>query len=299
MTAAAPSSQLVNRARPGSVALETTLLLHGVPQGEGAPLARELAAITRQNGAEPALMGLFRGIPTVGLTDAELDEMLAAPKVPKANTANLGVFIHRRSHAATTVATTMELAAAAGLRLFATGGLGGIHRGYAEHLDISSDLAALGKFPVAVVTSGVKSLLDVRATRELLETLGIPVVGFRTDRFPAFYLRDGGIGVDARFDDVDDLSRFLHAELKRHPRGIVVANPIPTEHEIATQEWEGWLEAALTRAASDRVAGRDITPFILGALHEISGGRTLAANLALIRSNVALAAMLAAAWPKT
>jgi len=288
-----PFPTLVNRAGPHPVALETTLLVHGVPAADAAPLATDLARIVRDRGADPALVGVVRGVPTVGMTDAELADFLAGPDVPKANTPNLGVIIHRRSNAATTVSATMELAAAAGVRLFATGGIGGIHRDYAAHLDVSADLAALARFPVAVVTSGVKSLLDVVATREALESLGVPVVGFRTDRFPAFYLRDGGAGVDARFDDPADLAAFIRAELPRTRRGIVIANPIPLASELPAAEWNAWLAAAVADAGHRGVSGRAVTPHILSHLHAISNGRTLRANLDLVRSNTALAADLA------
>lgn len=287
----------ISRAGPNAIALETTLLIHGVPKGEATPLARELEVIARAHGASPALVGVFRGIPTIGLRDDELAEMLDARTVEKANTANLGLFLHRQAHAATTVATTMELAALAGVPIFATGGLGGVHRGYADRLDISADLAAFTRFPVAVVTSGVKSLLDVASTRELLETLGVPVVGFQTDRFPAFYMRDGGVGVDARFDDVLDLARFVHDELARTKRGIVIANPIPLADEINEGDWKHWLAAAVGNAKSAGSQGRDVTPSVLSELHRISEGRTLRANLALVRGNVALAARVRAAMP--
>lgn len=285
---------LVNRSKGSAVALETTLLLHGVPRESAVDLARALQDDVRAQGAEPALVGVVAGVPTVGIDDQELQLLLAAPEVAKANTANLGALMHRRAHAATTVSTTMELAAAAGVRLFATGGLGGVHRGYDSRLDISSDLAALSRFPVAVVTSGVKSILDVASTREVLETLGVPVVGFGCDEFPAFYSRAGGVGVDVRFDDPMDLAEFLNAELSRTRRGVVVANPVPAEHEIAPSTFERWLaeaRAGLTSSAT----GRDVTPGLLAALHRISGGATLRSNIELVRSNARLAAALAVA----
>jgi len=285
---------LTNRAGPGHVALETTLLAHGVPKGQGQPLARDLADVVTRAGAKPAIVGVYRGRPTVGLTMDELAEMLGSPKVAKANTANLGVLIHRAVHAATTVSTTMELAAAAGIRYFATGGLGGIHRGYGTRLDISSDLAALARFPVAVICSGVKSLLDVVSTREALETLGVPVVGYQTDSFPAFYLRSSDAGLDARFDDPADLAAYVSAELKRTGRGIVVANPVPVAEEIEPGRWDAWLGAATARTAG-AASGRDVTPAVLAALHDVSAGATLRSNLSLVRSNAALAATLCAA----
>jgi len=276
-----------------AVALETTLLLHGVPKPEALPLAAELAQIVRAAGAHPALVGVVAGTPTVGMTDEELALLLNADKVPKVNTASLGVALHRKSHAATTVSTTMELAAAAGVRVFATGGLGGVHRGFGTSLDISADLAAFTRFPVAVVCSGIKSLLDVEATRETLETLGVPVVGYRTDRFPAFYLKASAATVDARFDNATDLALFASTEMNRTGRGVVVCNPIPDEDEIARADWDRWYAQAATLA--NAATGRDVTPAILGHLHQVSNGATLRANLALIRSNTHLAAQLSVA----
>lgn len=293
-----PQLNLINRAAPDSVALESTLLLHGVPKGQGRPLSDQLAAIIHANAATPTTIGVIQGVPTVGLTDAELDILLAAERVPKANTSNLGLFLHSKQNAATTVATTMELAAAAGVRVFATGGLGGVHKNFANHLDISADLAAFTRFPVAVVTSGVKSLLNVPATRELLESLGIPVIGFRSDDFPAFYLcslGQQGPKVDARFDDVATLANFVRNELSRTRRGIVVCNPIPPADELDPAQLDRWLIAAQNEATAAYVSARDVTPFVLAALHRLSAGATLRANIALVKSNAALAAQLAAA----
>lgn len=276
------------------MALETTLLVHGVPKASAADLAGRLGTAVRDAGAEPALVGVVSGTPTVGMTDAELATLLDAPEVPKVNTANLGIALHRRTHGATTVSTTCELAAAAGVRVFATGGIGGVHKDSADTFDVSSDLHALARFPVAVVTSGVKSILDVAATREVLETMGVPVVGYRCDRFPSFYTRESEAGLDARFDDADDLAAFVGSELARTGRGVVVANPIPEPDEIPETDLAGWVAQAEREAADAGVRGRDVTPFILGRLHEISAGRTLTANIALALSNAALAGQIAA-----
>jgi pseudouridine-5'-phosphate glycosidase len=287
---------LVNRAGPAAVALETTLLLHGVPRATALGLSQDLALDVAAAGAHAALVGVVDGVATVGLTDEELQRLLAAESVPKANTSNLGLLMSRSSHAATTVSTTMELAAAAHVQVFATGGLGGVHRGYGQYLDISADLTALARFPVAVVAAGVKSTLDVSATREMLETLGVPVVGFRTDEFPAFYQRSSGIGVDGRFDDVEELARFVGSELARTGRGIVIANPIAPEFEIAAHEFGLWLaeiEAKVRTELSRLVQGRDATPKVLSELHDRSGGKTLRANVELVRSNARLAGVLA------
>ena len=283
------------RSDPWAVALETTLVVHGVPRADGAALAAELAGICRNAGSPHAFVGVVSGVPTVGMTEGELRAMLSGEGVAKVNTSNLGVAVHRRQDGATTVATTREIASAVGLRVFATGGLGGVHRGFAQRLDISGDLHALARFPMAVVTSGVKGLLDVGATRELLETLGVPVVGYRTDRFPAFYVRDGGEGVDARFDDAGELAAFCAAELRRTGRAIVVCNPIPEGDEIPAPAFESMLHAAEGEARARGAAGRDATPAILAALHRLSAGQTLRANLSLVKSNTALAASLARA----
>jgi pseudouridine-5'-phosphate glycosidase len=232
------------------------------------------------------------------MNDAQLEEMLTAPgNVAKVNTANAGIAMFRGSYAATTVSTTMELAAKAGVAVFATGGIGGVHRG-GEH-DVSADLFAFTRFPVAVVTSGVKSILDIAATREVLETLGVPVVGYQTDVFPAFYLREpdvAGVGkVDAKFDDVQELAAFARFEMARTGRGIVVCNPIPPEHQLDAAQWSEWLAAAHARVQASGAAtgGRDTTPALLGALHEVSGGATLRANVELVVSNARLAGQIA------
>ncbi len=281
--------EIVNRAGPGFVALETTLPLHGVPRGRGEALCAELTRGVERAGARAAFVGVVSGRGVVGLTREELKTLFEAAGVAKANAANLGVLAHRGVHAATTVSTTVELSAACGVRVVATGGIGGFHRGYASRLDVSADLAALARFPVVVVCSGAKSLLDVESTREALEALGVPVVGFRTDRFPAFYLRESGAGVDARFDDERELAGFVDAELCRTGRGIVVANPVPEKDAVAPAEWAVWLAFAEKKVAA---SGREATPALLAALHEESKGRTLEANVALAVSNAEVAGRL-------
>ena len=289
---------VINRAGAAAVALETTLLVHGLPIDSARGFAGELAGIVSEHGAEPAVVGVVDGRAVCGLNEAELSALLDAgpDRVPKANTANLGALMHRGRSAATTVSTTCEIAAAAGVRVFATGGIGGVHRGYGTSFDVSSDLAALARFPVAVVGSGVKSLLDVAATREALETLGVPCVGFGVDRLPAFYLRDigadAGPALDACFDDLAELAAYVRAELARTGRGVLVCNPIPPDAELDRADWERWLGEAERRATD--ASGRAVTPAILGALHEVSGGATLRANLALVRGNAGVAAELAA-----
>jgi len=285
---------MLRRTTPKSVALETTLLAHGVPADAALPLHHELSRIVADAGAHPALVGVLDGEPIVGMTDDELERLLAINDLPKLNTANLGVAFARAQSGATTVSATMELAAAAGVGVFATGGIGGVHRGYAERLDISSDLTALTRFPVAVVASGVKSILDVVSTREALETLGVPVVGYRTDSFPAFYRRESDAGVDARFDDPDELAGYCRSETNRTGRGVLVCNPVPEADELPENDWGKWLKQATKRAHAAGAVGRGVTPAVLGALHELSGGATLASNIALVKSNAALAGQIAA-----
>jgi pseudouridylate synthase len=284
---------VVRRVQGAVVALETTLLLHGVPSTGARQLAADLASDVMAGGATPAVVGVVDGRAIAGLREDELELLLNEKKVPKANTSNLGVLLARKSHAATTVSTTMEIAAAAGIRVFATGGLGGVHQGWTQHLDVSADLFAFTRFPVAVVTSGCKSILDVVATREVLETLGVPVVGYETDRFPAFYQRESAARVDARFDDVESLAAFVAMELKRTGRGVVVANPIPAADEIEAELFTAWLQRAQGAAAKSGATGRDATPAVLGQLHALSEGATLRANIALVRSNARLAGQLA------
>lgn len=286
---------LLIRSGPAPIALETTLLVHGLPRDAARVLAPRLSALARARGATPVVTGLLDGAAICGLSDPELERLLAEPNVAKANTANLGVILHRRQAGATTVSTTVELASRAGIQIVATGGIGGVHRDLASRPDISADLAALARYPVAVVASGVKSILDIPATRELLETLGVPVVGFGSSAFPAFYVRDSGETVDARFDDVPDLARFISAELARTGRGILVTNPVPEGDALAPEVFAGWQAQARRAAQAAGATGPGVTPATLAELHKISGGKTLQTNMSLVKCNVDLAAQLAVA----
>ncbi len=272
------------------VALETALPVLGVPRDAVEGLLDDLDGIITDAGAEPATVGLLNGTPIVGMSRSQILALVDCPGVAKANTSNLGVLIHNKRSAATTVSATVELAAGAGVRVMATGGIGGVHHG---PFDVSADLLALTRFPVAVVCSGCKSILDVAATREALETLGVPVLGYQTDEFPAFYLRSSGQTVDARFDDDADLARFVAAELERTKRGLLIANPIPEEDAINPEIWSLWLAEASSRVAGTSAIGRAATPALLAAMHTISQGATLRANIALVRANARLASSLA------
>lgn len=274
------------------VGIESTVFVHGLPKAEGLALADELTAMADAQGVALAIIGVVDGRPIVGLTQEELSQLIEA-QAPKLNTANLGIALHQKTSGATTVSTTLELAALAGLRFIATGGLGGVHRGYADRLDISADLLALARFPVGVVCSGVKSILDIASTRELLESLGVPVIGIGTDRFPAFVVRQSAESIDARIDDPDQLAALLIAELNRVPtRGVLLAQPIPEADAIEQAQFDAWLKAS-DQLAGQAAEGRDATPSQLEALRVVSGGKTLEANLALLRSNAGMACRIA------
>jgi pseudouridine-5'-phosphate glycosidase len=285
------------------LALESTLLLHGVPLGESLELTKSLFAIVKEEGAVPRLVTVQNGLPCTNTSLEDLKVLLSLPaeQVPKLNSSNLGAALHLGWSGATTISSTMELAAKEGVSFFATGGLGGVHpmniNARALTWDVSSDLGAFTRFPVAVVASGVKSILDVASTRETLEALGVPVVGYQTSDFPAFYFRKDPSGhklaVDVRFDDLASLARFVKAELLRTGRGLVIANPIAAEAELTAREWEGWLSEAEKLPEVAQSSGRERTPKLLGALHRISQGKTLAANIRLIKDNVRLGAALA------
>lgn len=282
------------------VALETTLLAHGVPSDRAMGLWREMErAVEEGSGgaARGAVVGVVGGRAVVGMHEDEVGAMVRGGKgVAKLNTANLGLALARGESGATTVSATMEIAARAGVRVFATGGLGGLHwrRGAEDPLDVSADLLALARFPLCVVCSGVKAILDVVSTREALETLGVPVVGWKTDDFPAFYLRESGAGVDGRFDDERALSAYVRDELSRTGRGVVVVNPPPEADALDGKQWGEWLKVAEERARKQRVTGRAVTPAVLAALHELSGGATLRVNESLAVSNARVAGMVAA-----
>lgn len=288
-----PSHSFVNRAKSPAVALETTILVHGLPKDSALETAALFESDIANAGANAALIGVVSGVPTVGMNRQELETLINADTVAKLNTANLGYAMHKGLHGATTVSTTVELAERAGIRVFATGGIGGVHTGYDKRPDISADLGALARHRVAVVTSGCKNILDLAATRELLETLGVPVIGYQTDVFPAFYQRETDLPVDARFDDAKELADYLSFELTRNARGVVVANPIPATSEIPQQEWEEWLSKARSLPSVMESKGRDATPAVLAEVHRLSDGRTIEANIALARSNATVAGLIA------
>jgi pseudouridine-5'-phosphate glycosidase len=279
------------------VALESTLIAHGLPRGRNLEVARELEAAVRAEGAVPATIAVVGGEPRIGLDDAALEALALGEGFAKAGVRDLAPVVARRGSAATTVASTSHLAARAGIRVFATGGLGGVHREARESWDESADLLTLAATGITVVCAGVKSILDVGATLERLETLNVVVLGFGTDRFPGFYLSDSGFPVPARVETPEEVAAVMAAqeELGLGERAIVVANPLPEDEQVDPELHDRVLAAALAAAAEQGIRGGATTPFLLDRLHRGTGGATLEANVALVRGNAVLAARIAAA----
>ncbi|MFL5935790.1 MAG: pseudouridine-5'-phosphate glycosidase [Gaiellaceae bacterium] len=271
------------------VALETTLIAHGFPPGEGIAVGLESEAHVREAGAIPATVGVLDGRVRVGLTESELARFGASAR--KVGPRDLAAAVAQDAVGATTVGGTLAVCRAAGISVMATGGLGGVHRGWAEHLDVSSDLGELARTRCVVVSSGVKSLLDVPATMEVLETLAVPVLGYGTDELPLFYAARGGPPVSARVETAADAAEVARAHWELGGGGVLLARP-PDE---SLDDVEPLIERALRDARERGVSGKDVTPFVLSWLHERSGGRTLAANRALVVANAGLAAEVALA----
>jgi pseudouridine-5'-phosphate glycosidase len=271
------------------VALETTLVAHGFPAGEGVEVGLESERQVREAGAVPATIGVLDGEVVVGLTEPELERFTVDAR--KVGPRDLAAAAVQRTVGATTVGGTLAVAQAAGIRWMGTGGLGGVHRGYQEHLDVSADLARLARTPALVVSSGVKSLLDVPATAELLESLGVPVLGYRVDTLPLFYAASGGPPVSARVESAGEAARVA-AEHWRLGGGGLLVGRAPDE---PLEDVEPLIDAALMAARAEGTSGQDVTPYVLSYLHRESGGRTERANKALVAANARLAAEIAVA----
>jgi pseudouridine-5'-phosphate glycosidase len=279
------------------VALESTLIAHGLPRGRNLDVARELEAAVRAEGAVPATIAVVGGEPRIGLDGAALEALALGEGFAKAGVRDLAPVVARGGSAATTVASTSHLAARAGIRVFATGGLGGVHREARESWDESADLLTLAATGITVVCAGVKSILDVGATLERLETLNVVVLGFRTDRFPGFYLSDSGFPVPARVESPEEVAAVMAAQagLGLGERAIVVANPLPEDEQVDPELHDRVLAEALAAAAEQGIRGGATTPVLLDRFHSETGGATLEANVALVRRNAVLAARIAAA----
>jgi pseudouridine-5'-phosphate glycosidase len=275
------------------VALETTVVTHGLPHPDGVAAALALEDEIRRGGAVPATIGVLRGAIRIGLTSAELTELATTPGVAKANLSNLAATVAAGQAGSTTVAATMLAAHANGIRAFATGGIGGVHRDASLSGDVSADLTALSRVPVAVVCAGAKAILDLPRTVEMLETLGVPVLGLQTDEFPAFYRRASGLPVDRRMDTIEELASAIRVHFSLGlGTGVLVANPIPAPDELPAHIYEPMLATALADAEGQGLRGRGVTPFLLERLRALSGGESVRANLALLAHNARVAARL-------
>lgn len=278
------------------VALESTIIAHGMPFPRNLQTARRVEATIRDAGAVPATLAILDGVPRIGLSDDELELLARAESVAKVSRRDLPVVMARGEHGATTVAATMILAHAAGIRVFVTGGIGGVHRGAAETFDISADLEELARTPVAVVCAGAKSILDLDATLEVLETRGVPVLGHGTDRFPAFFTRDSGLPLDRRVDSAAEIASILKLQWALGlDTGAVIANPVPEDEAMAPEEAEAAVAQALHEAETSGLRGKAVTPFLLERVDRLTGGASLDANIALVLSNARLGAEIALA----
>jgi pseudouridine-5'-phosphate glycosidase len=278
------------------VALETTLVTHGLPYPQGVAAATELESVVVGGGAVPATIGVLDGSVHVGMGLDELHRLASQTDTVKLNLSNFAAQLAGGGPGSTTVAATCFVASRCGIEVFATGGIGGVHRDSEETGDVSADLYALARYPVAVVCAGAKAVLDLPKTVERLETLGVPIFGLGTDEFPAFYRRDSGLAVDRRFDGIEDLAHAVrtHFDLGLGT-GVVVANPIPEEDEMPRELYDTTLKKALAEASDRGIVGRDVTPFLLERMRELTSGESVAVNLALLRHNARVAAALAGA----
>ncbi|HEX9999632.1 MAG TPA: pseudouridine-5'-phosphate glycosidase [Actinoplanes sp.] len=290
----------VSRARRDGrpvVALESTIISHGLPHPDNLRVAREIEQTVRDNGAVPATIGMIAGELVVGLDNGQIEHLALAEGVAKLSVRDLAVAAAKRADGATTVAATSAVAAAAGIAVFATGGLGGVHREANVTFDESADLTTLAGTPIVVVCAGVKSILDVGATLERLETLGVAVAGYRTRRFPGFFVTDGGFDVDWQLDSPAQVADVARARADHGvSRGaLILANPLPVGQQLDPALHERTLAEGLHRLAQEKITGKAVTPFLLGHFHESTEGQSLAVNVRIILRNAALAAQIAVA----
>ena len=293
------SKKLQESLQPGqnAVALESTVITHGLPRPQNLVLARDMERMVRENGATPATIAILDGEIHVGLTDAELERLANEEHVRKISRRDFATAILKKECGGTTVAGTMFAAHRAGIKVFATGGIGGVHE--VETLDISTDLQALADTPMIVVCAGAKAILDLPATLEYLETLAVPVIGYGTEEFPAFYSRRSGLSVSARLDSPQEVVAFAktHWELGMNS-AILVCQPLPAEEEIPQEKIDGAIQQARRDAHAQGIHGQPLTPFLLARLAELTGGESLKANLRLLVNNARLAAQISCAWAK-
>jgi len=279
------------------VALESTIITHGMPFPQNLEMARKVEAVIRENGATPATIAVLKGEIHVGLGDTQLEQLAQTTDAVKTSSRDLAADMVQGLTAGTTVSATMRIAALAGIEIFATGGVGGVHRGAEDSFDISADLNELGMTNTTVVCAGVKSILDIPKTLEYLETQRVPIIAHGSDDFPAFFTRSSGCKADHRLNSAEEIAKAmaLHHALGSGT-GILIANPIPEEDALTPEFINGTIEAAVKEAADQGVGGKDVTPFLLARINELSEGRSLKANIALVLNNAKLAARMAVAY---
>ncbi len=279
------------------VALESTIITHGMPFPQNLEMARKVEAVIRENGATPATIAVLKGEIHVGLGDAQLEQLAQTTDAVKTSSRDLAADMVQGLTAGTTVSATMRIAALAGIEIFATGGVGGVHRGAEDSFDISADLNELGMTNTTVVCAGVKSILDIPKTLEYLETQRVPIIAHGSDDFPAFFTRSSGCKADHRLNSAEEIAKAmaLHHALGSGT-GILIANPIPEEDALTPEFINGTIEAAVKEAADQGVGGKDVTPFLLARINELSESRSLKANIALVLNNAKLAARMAVAY---
>jgi len=279
------------------VALESTIISHGLPRPGNLDAAREFEAILAAAGVTAATIAVIDGVAKIGLTPADLERIAADESVVKVSSRDIGIAMARKVTGGTTVAATSVLAARAGIGVFATGGLGGVHRGAAESFDESADLTVLSRTPITVVSAGVKSILDIPATLERLETLSVTVIGYRTSRFPAFWLSDSGYDLDWRADSPEEIADIMAARAAfGEQSALLVANPLPAALQLDPGVLDGALEDALAVAADQGVRGKAVSPFLLDQIQQVTGGMSVGVNLHIARGNIELAAKISRSW---
>ncbi len=282
------------------VALESTIISHGMPYPQNVETALTVERIIREQGVVPATVGIISGTLIAGLSQSEIEHMgKNASQVRKVSRRDLPVVVSRKQDGATTVATTMIIAKMAGIRFFATGGIGGVHRGASQSFDISADLMELAETEVAVISSGIKSILDIKATLEVLETQGVTVLSYGCDRLPAFYLRDSGLAVDARVDTPEELAAMAYAKWGMGMKGgLLIGNPVPPEYEEQKGRIDAAISLALEEMEADHISGKEATPFLLKRIKDLTNGESLNTNIQLVYSNAKLAAQVAKAYSR-
>ncbi|MFC4601774.1 pseudouridine-5'-phosphate glycosidase [Cohnella hongkongensis] len=281
------------------VALETTLIAFGLPHPHNLQTAIDMENMIRREGAVPATIGLLDGVIQVGLTEEEIERFATGSSVSKTSRRDIPYLLANRTMGATTISGTMIAAQLAGIPVFATGGLGGVHREGEISWDVSADLIEMSRTKVAVVSSGAKAILDLTRTLEYLETFGVPVIGYQSDYFASFYSRQSGLLADIRLDTPNEVAAVMDAKWRLGlSGGILVANPVPAENEIPFEEINVYIEQAVAEAARDGITGKDVTPYLLRRINELTGGRSLSTNLALVRNNARVGAQIAVAYAK-